>query len=472
MLKHNSMPFFLKELHVKNFKCFKSEQKISFEKLTLLTGANSSGKSSVLHAILGALQSGEFPFKFSTNGKYFNMGDFTQISNKHTAKEIILGLTFKHTSMYTECEFHIKTTWSNNRINHLPELKMLNFDSPFFSLTIKKEKGYFLDFMYNPLKDPEYSPENERKYLQHQLKRFASTQRLQTDATSNKVNYKKEAEIYKKLIETTYKKVSFKRFPISDIENLYEEIKKKKNIRLEYTVDGILNTMCKDFDNTINAISSFRLHPERTYLEQSKDELKIQKFGEGYLDQILQWEKYNKDKFNQLKETMRDMGLTDSISSHRIEGGRYEVHVTTNKNGLKTSLFDVGFGISQFLPIMVADLQLNNNSTLFVAEPEIHLHPNVQAKFGDYLVTKINKNKKNYVIETHSEYLLNRIRLAVVKGKLKEADLSVYYLENNGDDVIVHKITFGKNGQIIGAPKSFFDTYMMDLKDIAFSVKI
>lgn len=82
------------------------------------------------------------------------------------------------------------------------------------------------------------------------------------------------------------------------------------------------------------------------------------------------------------------------------------------------------------------------------------------------------KNKKNYIIETHSEYLLNRLRLEIVKGNLDEKDLAVYFLENDGKDVKIHDLKFTKKGGIENVPDSFFDTYMMDLKDIALSVEL
>jgi predicted ATPase len=137
------------------------------------------------------------------------------------------------------------------------------------------------------------------------------------------------------------------------------------------------------------------------------------------------------------------------------------------KGGVTSSLSDVGFGISQFLPIIVADLQLPDTSTLFVAQPEIHLHPSVQSSFGDYLANQINTTNKNYVIETHSEYLLNKIRLAIVKGELNEEDVNVGFTDNDDNENVVHKISFTPRGQILNAPKNFFKTYMMDVMEIA-----
>ncbi len=124
------------------------------------------------------------------------------------------------------------------------------------------------------------------------------------------------------------------------------------------------------------------------------------------------------------------------------------------------------------MPIIVADCQLPNESTLMIAEPEIHLHPNVQSNFGDYLVKQVKNKKKRYIIETHSEYLLNRVRLAVVKNEIEPEDVAIYFLENDGKDVKTHRLIFNKDGSISNAPNSFFETYMMDLKDIAFNVTL
>ena len=187
----------------------------------------------------------------------------------------------------------------------------------------------------------------------------------------------------------------------------------------------------------------------------------------AYLDQIISWESKDKKKLIELVSILKDLNLLFSIKSKRLDGGRFEIAVQTKEGGVETSLSDVGFGISQFLPIIVADLQLPKSSTLFVAQPEIHLHPSVQSSFGDYLMTQIKTKDKNYVIETHSEYLLNKIRLGIVKGDIKEGDVKILFVDNEGKYNIIHKIRFTKQGQILNAPDNFFKTYMMDVMEIA-----
>jgi len=95
------------------------------------------------------------------------------------------------------------------------------------------------------------------------------------------------------------------------------------------------------------------------------------------------------------------------------------------------------------------------------------LHPSIQASFADYLIEQIKSTNKTYIIETHSEYLLNRIRLAIVKGDIPENDIKSYYFRNNGEEVESFKLLFTPDGQIKNAPDDFFTTYMIDVMDIA-----
>ena len=361
-------------LTIQNFKCFKAEKTFDFGRITILTGANSSGKSSVIYATLIAIQSEGFPNSLSPNGIYVRLGDFKQIANNHdSTKHINLELSFQEKMN----KYELFTTWLENTIDYLPY----------------------------------------------------------TNANGSRIN--------------------------GILAN---------SAQMRFDNDILINKLISNFrEKESNYISAFRQSPEMDYKEQNKANFKVGTDGQGYIDQIVEWEKRGNGQIKRLVELMKDMELIEYIKINRLGGSRFEVLVKAFKNSLLTSLSNVGFGVSQFLPIMVADLQLPDDSTLFLAEPEIHLHPSVQAKFGDYIVKQVNETQKNYVIETHSEYFLNRIRLAIVKGELKKEDIKVYFLENNGDDTDVFDVEFTKVGGIKNAPDTFFETYSMDVMDIAYN---
>lgn len=450
----------LQKITIENFKCFQKQTEIEFGKLTLLTGANSSGKSSIIYSILGAIQSGEFPFQFSTNGKYVNMGDFKEIIfNHHRKEKIKLCFTFKNGSVHK-----IETTWIEDANNNLPKLFELNAEANYFNLSIKsKAKKYVVDFTYDPNEDP-INNSMSSEFIKEINNLINKT--VRTAATKNSKKNKSEKETdASDYFEDMTSPQNIKGLVLDEIPFFSLKLKEKGIFKLKQIIDVILGVF-GNYDEQINFISSFRLHPERTYLEQTKSKLKVNNYGDGYLDQIIYWETKNKPKFNELIKILKELNLLESIKSKRLEGGRYEISVQVKKGGIDTSLSDVGFGISQFLPIIVADLQLPKSSTLFIAQPEIHLHPSVQSSFGDYLIKQMKSDDKNYVVETHSEYLLNKIRLAVVKGEIKEDDVKIYFVDNHSDNNI-HKITFTKKGQILNAPDNFFKTYMMDVMEIA-----
>ncbi|MEY3302771.1 MAG: AAA family ATPase [Pseudanabaena sp.] len=385
-------------LALKNFKCFK-EVDVSFSKITLLTGENSSGKSSLIYGLLAALQSinpiGEsFPYYLSLNGKYINMGGFKDVSFNHILNNH-LGIDIN----LNEEEF--QTIWSYDVLSKSPILNYLNIPN----LGEVKQKD---DRTYNiNLKLPESTNELDKEFY----------------ASLNK----------------------------NDFPEIVEGILDELNIHL----------------SSFNFISSFRFHPDRTYYQSLANNM-VDRFGVGYIDQILRWNDNQSKELLDFVSILQDLKILYNIKSYKLSGGRFEIRVKVKNKSKWESLPDVGFGISQFLPIIVADLQLSNNSTLIMSQPEIHLHPSVQANLSDYLVKQVKERNKNYIVETHSEYLLNRMRLLIVKGEIQSEDVAVYYFENSiKDGSVAHRIEFTKDGQILNAPKGFFETYMIDTMDIA-----
>ncbi len=441
----------IEQLTIENFKCFKREQTFDFGRLTVLTGANSSGKSTVIHAILGAFQSEYFPLLFSPNGRFVNMGDFKEISNFHNPNNIIrlnFGINFQNNII------NIETSWHENKKNRLPQL---------VGLTLKGENWIKL---YNITWERGLSlPNINFNRIDIDLKRFKGNPNYNLTAFKEKlIAFSKQQEI--DYVVGDDEVLSIKNFTLKSIPRTYALQSDSILFKHFISILFLEPTSLIDIED-INFIGAFRQSPERTYFEKNKNDFKIDKDGGGYLDQIVEWKNNNSSELKDLLKIMINLNLIKDIKPKRLSGGRFEILVKSVTSGLTTSLSNVGYGISQFLPIIVADLQLSDDSTLFLAEPEIHLHPSVQAKFGDYIVNQINNSEKNYVIETHSEYFLNRIRLAIVKGELKKEDVKIYFMENKGDDTDVYDIDFKKNGAIKNAPKNYFKTYMTDTMDIA-----
>jgi predicted ATPase len=126
------------------------------------------------------------------------------------------------------------------------------------------------------------------------------------------------------------------------------------------------------------------------------------------------------------------------------------------------SLPEVGVGISQILPILIMGLLSPPNSLLIIEQPELHLHPYVQARLGDFFMG-LAKCKKQCLIETHSENLVSQLRLHVVEaGGLEKSDCIVYFVDQDeGGATTFEKIEISPNGNILNWPDGFFDETML-----------
>jgi len=91
-----------------------------------------------------------------------------------------------------------------------------------------------------------------------------------------------------------------------------------------------------------------------------------------------------------------------------FEEGVFALKLTKKSSGLSSSIVDVGFGVSQLLPVVIQSL-LSQASTICIEQPEIHLHPALQAELGDLFIESALGNRKNtLIVETHSEQLILR----------------------------------------------------------------
>ncbi len=134
------------------------------------------------------------------------------------------------------------------------------------------------------------------------------------------------------------------------------------------------------------------------------------------------------------------------------------------RSGLTVTPSDVGFGISQILPV-VLQLLLSKNSIICIEQPEVHLHPRLQSRLGDIIIASSTLRGNQVVIETHSEHLLLRIQRRIRAGSMSSDDLGVLYVELGGTGIpTVTPIEIDERGQLKTAwPNGFFDERLEDL---------
>ena len=141
--------------------------------------------------------------------------------------------------------------------------------------------------------------------------------------------------------------------------------------------------------------------------------------------------------------------------------------------GPKANITDVGYGVSQILPILVQilnpsvsknDQHTTRSSFSLLQQPEIHLHPRAQAEFSSLLVKLANKGNQSFIVETHSDYMIDRARIDIRKGNIRPEDVSLIYFEPKRNIVNVHNISFDKMGNMEGVPPHYRQFFLKESK--------
>jgi len=158
-----------------------------------------------------------------------------------------------------------------------------------------------------------------------------------------------------------------------------------------------------------------------------------------------------------------ESGLFKNIKVRNL--GRKEsdpFQVQANVSGRPTNLTDVGYGVSQSLPVVIESVLASNNRTLLIQQPEVHLHPKAQAALGTFFVDLVASDHKEFVIETHSDYVVDRIRQEAAMGKIRQEDVVILYFERRGSKTKIHPLTLDGAGNIIGAPAGYRDFFFRE----------
>ena len=135
--------------------------------------------------------------------------------------------------------------------------------------------------------------------------------------------------------------------------------------------------------------------------------------------------------------------------------------------GPRSNIIDVGYGVSQILPILVRILHRQRPGFFLLQQPEVHLHPRGQAELASLFANLTDQQKKHsFIIETHSDYMIDRARIEIQKGNISPEDVSLIYMEPKGSRVKVHNIGFDENANLIDAPKSYGEFFLKETNNL------
>ena len=211
------------------------------------------------------------------------------------------------------------------------------------------------------------------------------------------------------------------------------------------------------------SIAPVRSRPRRTY-----DPILLAQDAEGdYVPSYLaNLARRSADEWQLLKGQLEGFGnaseLFDEIqvkSFGRSDGDPFQIQVRKygkRRKGPWRNLIDVGYGISQALPVLTELLRPDGPTMFLLQQPEVHLHPQAQAALGT-LFCQTAAAGRQLIIETHSDYIIDRIRMDVRDGTtdLKPEDVSILYFEPGNLAVKIHSIRIDKAGNVLDAPEGY-----------------
>lgn len=175
---------------------------------------------------------------------------------------------------------------------------------------------------------------------------------------------------------------------------------------------------------------------------------------------------------NRLERFGRDSGLFTELGVRKLgESGSDPFQLQVRARGPKANIKDVGYGVSQILPILVRlGHPTEGTGTFLVQQPEVHLHPRGQAALSSILIGLLDSSGRRrrgspscFVIETHSDYMIDRARISIRRKEISADDVSLVYLEPTSlDGVAVHNICFDEMGNMTGPPAGYRDFFLKE----------
>jgi len=216
-------------------------------------------------------------------------------------------------------------------------------------------------------------------------------------------------------------------------------------------------------------LGPLREQPQRHYQWTVKKPRDVGARGENTIDAILaagNLENQNgEDESSEFQEhlaaQLREMGMLDDFSIGKIpfpfsNAVIYIPRATAPNSTTSTNLPDVGFGVSQVLPVVVLLNYVPEGSTVLLEQPEIHLHPAVQSALGDVIINAMQSRNLQIIVESHSEHLLRRLQRRIAEEKAPSEKMRLYFTEMQDGQSVATRLDLDEYGYINNWPENFF----------------
>lgn len=428
------------ELNFTNFKSWKLVEKMRFAPITGLFGTNSSGKTSIMQLLLMLKQTIESTdraqvIEFGDEKSLTNLGSFREVVHNHEKPgNISFGIQW-------DLLKQLNITSPDDKMHTLFSTNSLSFDCNLEESISDRLEVTKLS----------YSLEGHKFSL---TRKSQGSKKYELESTDSEFRFIRSTGRVWELPPP----VKFYGFP--------------DQVYAYYQNAGFLSSLQLEFENLFSKIyylGPLREFPQRIYSWKGSEPADMGRRGERVVDALLAARvrgAYISPGYRKKRLTLEEcvaiwlikLGLISSFSVEPIAEGSsiYQVRVQKTPTSAKVLITDVGFGVSQILPVLVLCYYAPEGSILFLEQPEIHLHPSVQSGLADVFIDAIKNRNIQIVVESHSEHLLRRLQRRIAEELIETNKISLYFCESdlNGSNLIPLKVNLF--GDILNWPKSFF----------------
>jgi predicted ATPase len=420
-------------ISVKGFKSLAEECSIEIRPLTILAGANSSGKSSIMQPLLmmkQTLEASYDPGALLISGPNVLFTSAEQFISKSNGK----------VSNSFEIEFYLNSSFSLRE-------------------TFKKEPKKAIEIVemtYNPPWEQEATflrPGMRHKDLISSVPWLVDVWNIFIRDHGEKIKDELELRTYRNrcFLDIGY-------FPIDKANDATNP----SPILVQYMLDTFGTPLRR-----ILHISALRGNPQRTYKITAVGSQFPGRFEDYFASIVHHWQISKDARLKELERYLEFIGLTRKIGAKAVDDTQVELLVgrlpTSSFNSSKdmVSIADVGFGVSQALPVLVALLVAESGQLVYIEQPEIHLHPRAQMAMAKILVDAADRGVR-VVAETHSSLLLLGIQSLVAEGKLSPEKVKLHWFKRRPEDGVteVSSADLDMAGAFGDWPEDFSSTEM------------
>ena len=498
---------------LRNFKAFGDEmQEAPLSKITLIYGPNSGGKSSIIQALLLLKQSlqADYNKRFEhykrelvLRGELVDLNSFQSLLHKHVDdRNLCLSLTYTDLDIDDDsAKFCIEMAFSErDGTTHVSEVSYKitssNNDKALFEAAMDMDSyGTILGHNGVPFYEKDAVPisilgvgglKGSNLYLSEYLPTLClpELEEIRDQECDKKLLRAEQLGELRDLVEAQNSTSALlnardraRSTPVDEnFGRSLERIELNSNEVFALRPENIPQEYERHL-HSLNYLGPLRSAPQRIYRrsreydpltgwtgtrgEHSANVL----LGGSLVGTTMQWNvKQDVNRWFDTFEIPYQLEIMHLGDADDLAGEYITIALRDSRTDTWVTLADVGYGINQILPVIIEGIASHKGSIICVEQPEIHLHPRLQANIADLMIDTIADKRevnKQWIVETHSELLVRRIQTRIAQGDISPSDVSVLYVDPDDDDCegsAIKQLRLDDNGYWLDEwPDGFFD---------------